>query len=285
VMHVTTGSGLVTPTERQLELALAFGTNIWITTVEYAGRLIEVADDTGFDLARLGTKLIHGYLGNDASGARRRTVEHAFGAPIYDAYGSHEIGEIACECPHQNGLHVYEDTVVLEVVDLETRRRLGYGEKGSLIATSLHRHYAPIIRYDMSDLLELYPRGRCECGLVTQKLSHFMGRADEMVKVRGQNVFPRAVEAVVIDDDRCTGEYLCVATAVGDGTVKTTEMAVRVERVRGVDRQTLQGDLAATLHRVLGVRVGVEVVEAGELAPLTGLDQKEGKVKRLLDLR
>jgi phenylacetate-CoA ligase len=285
VMPVTTGSGVVTPTERQLELALAFKTNVWVTTVEYAGRLIEVAGEIGFELAQLNTKLIHGYLGNDPSGTRRAAVEEAFGAPMYDAYGSHEIGEIACECTRQNGLHVYEDTVVLEVLEVGGTRPLGFGEKGRLIATSLHRHYAPIIRYDMSDLLELYPRGECECGLVTQKLSHFMGRADEMVKVRGQNVFPRAVEAVVINDDRCTGEYLCVATATGAGTVAATELTVRVER-RGshVEAGGLREDLFVTLRRVLGVRVDVEVVDPGELAPLTGLGG-EGKVKRLLDLR
>ena len=285
IMPVTTGSGVVTATERQLELALAFGTNIWVTTVEYAGRLIEVARETGFDLAQLETKLIHGYLGNDPSGARRATVEDAFGAPIYDAYGSHEIGEIACECVHQNGLHVYEDTVFLEVLDVESGRPLDFGEKGTLVATSLHRHYAPILRYDMRDLLELYARERCECGLLTQKLSHFMGRADEMVKVRAQNVFPRAVEAVVLDDERCTGEYLCVATATGEGTIKMTEMAVRVERRGGdVDRHALRDDLLVALKRVLGVRVEVEIAEPGELAPLTGLGG-EGKVKRLLDLR
>ena len=286
VMPVTTGSGVVTPTERQLELARAFRTNIWVMTVEYAGRLIEVAGEIGFDLAELKTKLIHGYLGNDPSETRRRTVEEAFGAPIYDAYGSHEIGEIACECPHQNGLHVYEDTVVLEVADVETGSSLGFGERGTLIATSLHRHYAPIIRYDMRDLLELYPRVQCDCGLVTQKLSHFQGRADEMVKVRGQNVFPRAVEAVVTQEPRSSGEYICVATERGDGPIRTTEMTVRVERQdRSVDAQALRADLLETLKRVLGVRVDVEVVEHGDLAPVTGLDQKEGKVRRLLDLR
>ena len=164
IVPVTTGSGVVTSTERQLELALAFGTNIWVTTVEYAGRLIDVAHETGFDLAQLRTKLIHGYLGNDPSGARRAHVQGAFGAPIYDAYGSHEIGEIACECVHQNRLHVYEDTVFLEVLDVESGEPVGFGEKGTLVATSLHRHYAPIIRYDMRDLLELYPRQECECG-------------------------------------------------------------------------------------------------------------------------
>ena len=121
--------------------------------------------------------------------------------------------------------------------------------------------------------------------LVTQKLSHFMGRADEMVKVRAQNVFPRAVEAVVLDDPRCSGEYVCVATEEGEGTIRTTELTVRIERRAGdVDRDTLHDELRVTLKRVLGVRVGVEIVEPGELAPLTGLGG-EGKVKRLLDLR
>ena len=112
-----------------------------------------------------------------------------------------------------------------------------------------------------------------------------MGRADEMVKVRAQNVFPRAVEAVVLDDGRCTGEYLCVVTSAGEGTIRATEMTVRVERRGGdVDRATLRYDLLVTLKRVLGVRVDVEIAEAGELAALTGLGG-EGKVKRLLDLR
>ena len=78
-------------------------------------------------------------------------MQGAFGAPIYDAYGSHEIGEIACECVHQNRLHVYEDTVFLEVLDVESGEPVGFGEKGTLVATSLHRHYAPIIRYDMRE--------------------------------------------------------------------------------------------------------------------------------------
>jgi phenylacetate-coenzyme A ligase PaaK-like adenylate-forming protein len=116
MLPITTGSGVVTSTERQLEYALAYGTNVWMTSIEYLARIIEVA-------------------------------------------------------------------VVLETVDVDSRKVLPDGEPGSLIATSLHRSFPPIIRYDLRDLLALYPRQQCACGMTTRKTSHFIARADEMVKV------------------------------------------------------------------------------------------------------
>jgi phenylacetate-CoA ligase len=285
VVPVTTGSGVVTSTEKQLEYAKAWGVNAWIASAEYLARVVEVAEQTHFDLSSLKTKLVHSYIGNDPLGSRRKSLEEAFGAPVYDEYGTHEVGEIAAECVHQNGLHIYEDTVFLEVLDVVTRKPVEPGQEGTLVATSLHRTCPPIIRYDLRDVLSLHERSHCECGLVTAKLSSFQRRADEMVKVRDQNVFPRAVEVVINDDPRTTGQYLCVATSRGAGPLKVTELTVRVER-RGsyVDGESFTADLVPAFKRVLGVRVSVEVVEAGTLAPLTGYGG-EGKIKRLLDLR
>ena len=286
IVAVTPGSGVVTPTEKQLAFAEMLGVNVWIVSGEYAGRLIEVAESIGFDMSALNTKLVHSYLGVDPDGLIRRTIENGFGAPVYEGYGTHEVGEISAECEHRTGMHVYEDTVFLEVVDVDTREPLPSGSAGSLVATSLHRSYPPIIRYDLRDRFALYPRQSCECGVSSTKLSHFQGRVDEMVKVRGTNVFPRAVEAVLGHEPRSNGQYLCVATDRGSGVVKMTEMTVRVERAdTSVSADVLRDDLLRTLKGALGVSVGVEIADPGELAEHTRYGEKEGKVRRLLDLR
>jgi phenylacetate-CoA ligase len=286
MVPITTGSGVVTPTERQLEYALAYGTNVWMSGIEYLARIIEVAGTIGFDLQSLKTKLLHAGLGNDAAGERRRFVEEAFGAPCYDYYGTHEVGTITAECEAKDNHHIFEDTVVLETVDVDSRKVLPDGKPGSLIATSLHRSFPPIIRYDLRDLLALYPRQQCACGMTTRKASHFIARADEMVKVRGQNVFPRAVEGVLSNIPESNGQYLCVAYGKGEGPIRSTEMTVRIERANtSVDGGRMQSDVANVLKRSLGVRVDVEIVDPGTLSELTGYGESEGKVKRLLDLR
>jgi phenylacetate-CoA ligase len=287
VMPVTTGSGVVTPSERQLELALAFGVNVWVAGSEYLGRLVEVAEATGFDLGQLHTKVLRTYMGNDPNDDRRRVLEEAFGAPAYEGYGTHEVGEMAFECTHRQGMHISEDTVFLEVIDLDDGQLLGPGEFGSLVATSLHRTWPPIVRYNLRDIVAIYPRAECECGLRTIKVSQLQARADEMIKVRETNVYPRAVDALVAADPRTTGEYICVVTRSDKGILGTTEITFRVER-RSQDPSednVLQAELADAFKAALTVRVGVEIVEPKSLAPLTGYDTGEKKIKRLLDLR
>ena len=286
IMAVTTGSGVVTPTEKQLAFAEALGVNVWIVGAEYAGRMIEVAEEIGFDLGKLRTKLIHSYLGVDPDGDIRGAIENAFHAPVFEGYGTHEIGEVSAECRYRDGMHVYEDTVFLEILDVDTREPVPWGTPGTLVATALHRSYPPIIRYDIRDRFAMYPRRGCECGVQSSRLSHFMGRVDEMVKVRGTNVFPRAVEAILSKETRSNGQYLCVATDRGTGVVKMTELTVRVERAgSSVSKNDLRDDLLTALKNALGVAVGIEIVEPGELGEHTRYGEKEGKVRRLLDLR
>ena len=282
---MTTGAGQVTSSERQLEYAKAWGTTNWFSRGEYLARLAEVARETKFDLHALRTKALHSFLGPDVEGHLRRQLEEAWGAPVYDNYGTHEIGLVAFECAAKDRKHVHEDTVYIEFSDVDSDAPIMFGERGNLIATSLHRSIPPIIRFNMRDCMIGYEREVCSCGLITRKLSTFLGRSDEMVKLRGTNVYPLACQNAVTKDPRTSGEYICVVRHVGEGLARREEMTVRVERRSAeIDAAALADDLRRALHKDLGVRVDVEIVDPTALAPLTGLGV-QNKVKRLLDLR
>ncbi len=282
---LTTGSGLVTSSERQLQIAAAWGTSAWWTRGEYLARLAQVAEETGFDLHGLRTRGLHSHIGPDIDGHLRRRLEEAWNAPVYDNYGSHEVGPIAFECQAKDRKHVSEDTVYVEICDVASGQPVDDGERGNVVVTSLYRSLPPIIRYNMRDLMILYPRETCACGLNTVKLSTFLGRSDEMVKLRGTNVYPLACQNAVNRDPRTSGEYLCVVSFEGEGLKRREKFVVRVERRSAdVDAAALHDDLVASLHRDLGVRVDVEITEPGSLSEFTGLGL-QNKVKRLLDLR
>ncbi|WP_417587318.1 phenylacetate--CoA ligase family protein [Pararhodobacter oceanensis] len=282
---MTTGAGIVTSSERQLQYAKAWGTTAWFTRAEYLARLVEVARDSGFDLHGLKTRQIHSHIGPDAGGLRRKALEEAWNAPVYDNYGTHEIGAVAFECREKSGLHISEDMVHIQIVDLEREAPLPDGQVGNLIATSLYRSVPPIIRFNMRDQLALYPRERCGCGLCTRKLSGFHGRSDEMVKLRGTNVYPLACMEAVTRTPGTNGEYICIVSHEGEGLAQRERFVVQVERsAESVAPEPLRAELEAALHRDLGVKVDVEIVDPGATAPHTGLGL-QNKTKRLLDLR
>lgn len=284
-ISMTTGSGVVTGTKRQLELAREWGTTGWVAFGEYLKILAQTAAEEGIDLKKdLPTRFIHSYLGVDTAGHLRRLLEETWGAPVYDNYGTHEVGLVGFECAEQNGMHINEDTCVAQIVDPQTDEPLGLGQTGNLVVTSLHRSVPPIIRYDLKDLIQVREREVCACGIRSAKFSGFLGRSDEMVKLRANNVFPRAAQDVVMGDERTTGEFLCVVENVGEGLDSRETMTVRVEqRVTG-DDPDLKATMEAGIKTAFGTRVAVELVPAGSLSEHTGLGG-EGKIKRLLDLR
>ena len=280
-LPLTTGAGNVTSSERQLEYAFAVGTNGWYSGADYLGRLARVAEERGFDLHALPTKFLSTFIGHDPEGHMRKALSAAWNAPVYDNYGSHEVGLVAWEC-EAGTRHINEDTVLVQICD-ENGAEVEDGQFGTAVVTSLHRSVPHFIRYNIRDRLAVYPRMKCACGVASKRLSAMQGRIDQMIKLRGTNVYPTSCADAVRKDPRTNGEYLCVVEYVGDGLGRRLEMTVRVERRSiDVDKDELKTTLERELHKDLGVRVNVEITDPRSLHPFTGEGEK---IKRVLDLR
>lgn len=281
---LTTGSGNVTPSERQLQLAAALQTNGWYIAGPYLGHLTQTAIEMKFDLRQLPTRWISSFFGHegDKMGGIRAQLEQMWGAPIFDNYGTHEHGLIAFECAAKTR-HINEDTVHVEIRNQEDGSRVPHGEFGDVVATALYRSMPVFIRYNLRDRMAMGGYKRCTCGLCTRSMSAMMGRNDEMVKLRGTNVFPAACASAIERDGRSTGEYICVVHSVGEGVAKRDEMTVRVERRSAdVDATDMAGALRKAFHNDLGVRVEVEIADPGALRDQIYLGEK---ARRRLDLR
>lgn len=212
----------------------------------------------------------------------RRAIEELWGAPCFDAYGTHESGMMAAECGAQSGMRVQEDAYILEIADPESGRILAESERGTVYITTLYKYGAPQIRFNVNDISAYVP-GTCTCGGTLRRLDRIFGRNDNMVKLRGVNVFPEAVGAVVSGDRRTNGEFFCFVDRVGEAG--TDEITVMVEVTDpAADRAALKADLERRMKEVLGVRVTVSPADKGALDPYTGTSQTS-KIKRVLDRR
>lgn len=276
---VMTGSGATTPTRRQLELIQAWKINVILGFPAYLRHMALVArDEMGVDVRTLGIRLIGTHLGMED----RAQIEALWNAPCFDMYGTHESGMLGAECSHQTGMHVQEDAFILEIADPETGRILPDGERGTVYITTLYKWGAPQIRFNVNDV-SAFATDACPCGSTMRRLQRIFGRNDNMVKLRGVNVFPEAVGAVIAEDARSNGEYFCIVDRVG--AAGTDEMTVLVEvRDASADRPRMQADLERRMKEVLGVKVVVELHDKGALDRHTGTSQTS-KVKRLLDKR
>ena len=286
VLPLTTGSGIVTPSRRQIELAFDWHTTLWVSFPEYLTQLAKVCrEEFNRDIRELGTKFIQTNLGPDTEEILRNKLEALWGCPVYDGYGTHEIGDGAFECQYKNGLHLMEDCVYFEVVDVDTEEPLPPGAIGNLVVTVFWRQILPIIRYNLRDLGRILSEDTCSCGSSFRRMDHFLGRSDDMVKIRGVNIYPMACLSAVQSDERTTGEWFCIADRTETQGVLREELTVLVETRSDVaDLTSLREHLERRLHTDLGLKVQVELVEEHSLAEKANLG-REGKPKRLLDRR
>jgi phenylacetate-CoA ligase len=275
---VMTGSGAQTPTRRQIELMRAWKPKFLVGFPAYLKHMALVArDDLKIDPRSLGIKGLIAHLGVED----RAGLEELWGADAFDTYGCNECGTMAAECRHKTGMHLFEDAFVMEVNDLETLRPKPTEERGVIFITTLFKHAAPMIRYNMNDVTSWAAEG-CACGTHQRSITKIYGRSDNMVKLRGVNIFPEAIGAIVSADPHSNGEYVCILEG---NAVGREEMTVMVEVLDdSVPRPELESQLETRLKEALSVKLNVLAVGRGELDHLTGLSQNS-KIKRLIDKR
>jgi phenylacetate-CoA ligase len=274
---IVTSTGQVTPTVRQAELAAEYQATSILTIGDYLLHIAEVAQSIGLDPKR--DFNIRAFPG--PAGGVGDKIEAVWGVPSYESYGFHEVSYVAAECPARGGLHIFEDAFIVEVVDVETGEPLPDGELGNIVVTCLYKTGSAQVRYNVQDLSRLQPRSRCGCGSWMRKMDYFAGRSDNMVKLRGTNVWPEAVGRVATDDDRVSAEYFVYAERVDN----RDEMTVQIESVLPAsERSAVEAEIADRLRARIGVRIGVELVGVGALEEPTGR-LTQGKPKRFADRR
>jgi phenylacetate-CoA ligase len=278
-MVIPAGSG---NSKRQIQLMREFHSTAIHIIPSYALYLLEVFKELGLD-PRRDTRLRIAVLGAEphTEGLRRR-VEDAYGVEAFNCYGLSEMcgPGVAFECPAKEGLHVWEDSFLLEVVNPESLEPVGEGEEGELVFTSLRREGMPLLRYRTRDLARIYP-GTCGCGRAHRRISRIKGRTDDMFIVKGVNVFPMQVEKVLLEVLGVGSNYQIILD-----TVKAKdEMRVLVEvagelwhgEVRELNR--LRRTRVDELRQETLVTPLVELVEPGSLP------KGEGKAVRVVDKR
>lgn len=277
---VPTGSGSVTPSERQVKIARDWGVTVLAGTPSYTLHLADVAEGQGFHLKkdfRL-RRTIH--TSETMSEPARRAIEDRWGVSAYDNFGSVETGSPTFECEQQNGYHVNEDAYIFEVLDPDSYEPVQPGHEGVLVVTCLFKEAAPVIRYNIEDLCE-FIEGDCACGRTFRRISKLKGRLSDMVKVSGIPFYPTAVETALERLPQLTREYLVTLDRVGQRDTLTVE----VEMKPGCEASS---DLKQRLERELKVAtsltMGAVLLPQGELGRSLGVEERI-KVRRVRDRR
>ena len=272
---ISVSSGKVTSSRRQAELARDYRPTAILCTGDYLLHLATTARELGIDPRRDWNLKALPNIGD------RKALEAAFGLPVYESYGFHEVQWVAIECPERAGLHVFEDAFIVQVVDPVTGERVPDGVQGSLCVSEIYKTGSPQLRYDIKDLSVLYPRERCRCGSWLRRIGPFAGRADQMVKLRGVNVWPEAVGALLLEDARLGPDWFVRAVREGGRDELIAHATSAAEPAQWPE---LAGAAAARLADRLGVRIRVELVAPGALDAWTELHTSP-KPKRFRDER
>ncbi len=277
---ITTGTGNVTSTEKQVEFAKTFGVSSILATSDYLVHIGNTAIKMGLDpKTDLKLKTLSAF-------GTKEPVQKMFGCPVYDSYAFHEVQYVAAECQAENGLHIFEDAFIVEVVDFETGELLPPGHRGNIVVTALYKTGTQQIRYNIQDISASYEIEQCSCGSWHKKIDYFKGRSDNMIKIRGINVWPEALGDIVKENPRVNGEYFCFAEKVrSNGNSVRDEMTILVEpKYASGNQYDLLHELETELKKRIGVNINVQIVEEDSLRTLTGHGSR-AKLKRFEDRR
>jgi len=268
-------------TKRQLVIMVDFHTTILTCTPSYSLYLAEAAREDGIDVSQLSLK--SGFFGAEPwSENMRKEIEEKLHLKAYDIYGLTEIigPGVAAECEHQNGLHIFEDHFFPEVIDPVTGTQLPPGEKGELIITTLTKEGTPIIRYRTRDITYLEP-GACSCGRSLRRMHRLLGRTDDMLIIRGVNVFPSQIEQVLFEIEGVEPHYQLVIERQGqlDALEIQVEMNERLFSDEIKNLEKIEQKIAHKLYSTLSIHARVRLVEQ------KSIPRSEGKAVRVIDKR
>lgn len=276
VLPMSTGNS-----KRQVRLMKDFDVDCLCCTPSYALNIAEVAQEEGYDIHEFP---IHaGILGAEpCSEATRAEIEQKMGIQVYDIYGLSEVmgPGVACECEKQHGLHVCEDQFIIEILDPKTLQPVPDGEWGEVVFTTLCKECSPLVRYRTRDISRILV-GECECGRTFRRMDRIAGRTDDMMILRGVNVFPSQIEEEIVSFPEIAPQYQLILTT--KGTLDHAELRVETvpefpfDEIRRLEK--LKKDLQKALKENLQIAVDVKIVE-----PKT-IERAEGKAKRIIDMR
>jgi phenylacetate-CoA ligase len=267
--------------ERQLRIMKEMKTTAIVCTPSYAVYLGELRDQLGIAPEELALRL--GFFGAEPWSERMRdSVEAGLGIFATDNYGLSEVlgPGVAGECVEREGMHVAEDHFLIEVVDPDTLQPLPPGESGELVFTSLTKEAFPVIRYRTRDISRLIDEA-CPCGRTMRRLAKVTGRTDDMLIIRGVNVFPSQIEAVLLEIEQAAPHYQLVVTREGS----LDRLEIRVEVLEGIffdemkKLREVEELIRKRVEAVLGLRARIRLVEPGSL------ERSAGKAQRVLDQR
>ena len=268
-------------TRRQLQLMSDFGSTVLACTPSYALHLADALAENGYSLNQM--KLKTGVFGAEPwTENMRLELEKKWGIKAFDIYGLSEImgPGVACDCIHHCGLHIHEDHFLPEIVDPITKKNLPDGQEGELVFTTLTKEGIPLIRYNTHDLSTLN-RETCACGRTSVRMKKITGRSDDMLIIRGVNLFPSQIEHVLLEMGETSAHYMLYVDR--ENNLDTLELKVEIDESKLTDTirdlQNLSHKIEHALNSAIGLHVKVSLVEPKTIA------RSEGKAVRVVDNR
>jgi phenylacetate-CoA ligase len=268
-------------TKKQIQLMQDFGSSVLCCTPSYALYIAEALNEMGVDPSELNLRV--GIFGAEPwSENMRKEIEEKLKIKAIDIYGLSEIvgPGVSCECEYQAGMHVNEDHFIPEIINPETLQPVAHGEIGELVFSTITKEGIPLLRYRTRDLTRLI-YDTCECGRTLVRMEKCKGRSDDMLIIRGVNVFPSQIESVLLEMSETEPHYLLIVDR--QGTLDTLTVQVEVQEQFFSDEmkqlQKLTKRIQSNLESTLGISVTVQLVEP------KSIQRSEGKAKRVIDNR
>ena len=269
-------------TKRQIKFIRDFGTTVLHAIPSYASRIYEVMREEGVD-PRRDTRLRVLCIGAEPhSEEQRQRIEQQLGVKAYNSYGISEMmgPGVAFECPEQNGLHIWEDYFIVEIIDPVTLKPVPDGQMGELVLTTINREGMPLLRYRTRDLTRILP-GECACGRHHKRLARLQGRSDDMIILKGVNIFPIQIEKILLGFPELGTDYLITLETVESGDVMTIDVELaRLETDDYTQLQALTREITRQLKDEILITPKVRLVQKGSLGA-----SDEKKAVRVKDLR